>query len=110
MAGDQTTVDIDGMRAAQPHFEQALSETSTAFQSMEDQRMTLASSWQGDAAMGFAQALDAWLQNCNVVKQQLSIVTEKLAQNTGGYTQVHQNTQDAATVLRNAVSGGLPGF
>ncbi|MFD7917711.1 WXG100 family type VII secretion target [Streptomyces sp. NPDC059740] len=111
MAGNgQQNVDIAGMRAAQPHFETALNETSQVYTNMSDQASTLEASWTGDAAKSFTQALNQWLENCNIVKQQLQIVTDKLAANTGSYQNVHANTSDAAAELNSAIAAGLPGF
>ncbi|MEU9348159.1 WXG100 family type VII secretion target [Streptomyces sp. NPDC048278] len=103
-------VDVVGMRAAQPHFETALTETSRVYSSMHDQAMALESSWKGDAAEQFIQALNDWLENCNTVRQQLQIVTDKLAQHTGVYQQVHSDTTDQSRSLTQVVSAGLPGF
>ncbi len=107
---DQQQVDIAGMRAAQPHFETALSETSRVYNSMHEQAITLESTWTGDAAQRFVQALNQWLENCNTVKQQLQVVTDKLAQHTGMYEQVHSDTTDQSNNLAQVVAAGLPGF
>lgn len=111
MAGNgQQNVDIAGMRAAQPHFESALSETSQVYNNMSEQAVTLESSWTGDASRSFINALNQWLENCNIVKQQLQHVTDQLAANTGSYQNVHANTSDAASSLNSAIGAGLPGF
>lgn len=103
-------VNIDGMKAAMPHFETALSETSRVYSNMSEQAQTLGASWTGDAAKGFIGALNAWLANCNTVRQQLQIVTENLEQNTGGYVQTHTSTTDSAAAIQQAIGAGLPGF
>ncbi|MFE7117559.1 WXG100 family type VII secretion target [Streptomyces sp. NPDC057654] len=111
MAGNgQQNVDITGMRAAQPHFENALSETSQSYSNMQEQAATLEGGWTGDAARSFTNALNQWLENCNIVKQQLQAVTDKLAANTGSYQNVHSTTQDEASTLNSAIGAGLPGF
>ncbi|MBY8886055.1 WXG100 family type VII secretion target [Streptomyces sp. PTM05] len=110
MATQSTNVDIAGMKAAQPHFETALSETSRVYSSMQDQAQTLEASWTGDSAQTFVGALNQWLENCNVVKQQLQVVTQKLEANTGNYQRVHTDASDQSSALRQAVSAGLPGF
>lgn len=110
MAGNQPSqVDISGMLAAQPAFENALAETTRTLSSMEDQRATLEASWTGDASTAFINAFNSWLENYNVVKQQLQLVTEKLEANTGNYQRVHSATQDDAHSWAQAVNG-LPGF
>jgi WXG100 family type VII secretion target len=105
-----TAVDVDGMRAALPHFEQALTETGSALTNMQSQATTLEGGWTGDAASAFIGALNAWLENCATVKKQLQIVTDKLETLTGAYHQVHTSTTDSASSLRQAISAGLPGF
>ncbi|MEU2778029.1 WXG100 family type VII secretion target [Streptomyces sp. NPDC007162] len=110
MANSQQSVDIEGMKRAQPHFETALSETARVYNNMDDQAKTLEGSWTGDAAQSFTTALNQWLENCNTVKQQLKVVTDKLAEHTGLYQQVHSDTLDATQALNNAMGAGLPGF
>ncbi|MGW1561914.1 WXG100 family type VII secretion target [Streptomyces sp. NPDC002144] len=104
-----TTVDVEGMRAALPHFEQALTETASAFTNMQNQATTLESTWKGDAGSTFVSALNAWLENGNTVKKQLQIVTEKLESLTGEYGRVHTSTTDSAASLQQAIGAGLPG-
>ncbi|CCB73162.1 protein of unknown function [Streptantibioticus cattleyicolor NRRL 8057 = DSM 46488] len=101
------------MRAAQPHFEQALSEVGRAHSSMQDQATTLESSWTSDsdgAAPAFIGALNTWLENCEKVRQALQVVTDKLEANTGNYQHVQTNTSDVANHMQQAMSAGLPGF
>ena len=107
---DTKAVDIAGMKAAQPHFETALSETSNAFSNMSDQASTLQGSWTGDASQGFVAALHAWLDNCSLIQRELRVVTEKLAENTGGYVQTHTSTTDSANSIQQVIAAGLPGF
>ncbi|MEU8718386.1 WXG100 family type VII secretion target [Streptomyces sp. NPDC048663] len=108
--GTPTRVDVEGMRAALPHFEQALTETASAFSNMQTQASTLESSWHGDARTVFISALNNWLENCDTVKKQLQIVTDKLESLTGAYGTVHANTTDSASTLQQAIAAGLPGF
>ncbi|MCX4428688.1 WXG100 family type VII secretion target [Streptomyces mirabilis] len=108
--GTTTTVDVAGMRAALPHFEQALAETASAFTNMQSQATTLESSWKGDAGSTFISALNTWLEHCDLVKKELQTVTEKLEATTGSYDRVHTSTADSARALQQAVGAGLPGF
>jgi WXG100 family type VII secretion target len=110
MATQQTNVDIAGMKAAQPHFETALSETARTYNNMHDQASVLEGSWQGGTSQIFITALNQWLDNFKTVEQQLQIVTQKLEANTGNYQNVVTNTDDSATALRNVMNAGLPGF
>jgi WXG100 family type VII secretion target len=104
------TGDIDGMKAALPHFESALTETSRAYSSMQDQANTLEGSWTGDAAQTFISALNQWLENCSAIQQALQSVTEKLELNTSGMVQVHSDTTDHASNIQQLMAAGLPGF
>jgi WXG100 family type VII secretion target len=110
MATQQTNVDIAGMLAAQPHFETALAEVGSAYNGMSDQAQVLESSWTGDSASTFIGALNQWLENCNVVKQALQSVTDKLEANTHNYTRVHSDASDSSSAVKQAMSAGLPGF
>jgi WXG100 family type VII secretion target len=109
-ANGQTNVDIQGMLAALPLFNKALGDTSSAYNGMSEQAQVLEGSWSGDAAQAFIPALNTWLDNCNTVIKQLNIVYEKLEANTGQYEQVHTNTLDSASALKQAMAAGLPGF
>ncbi|MGW1506747.1 WXG100 family type VII secretion target [Streptomyces mirabilis] len=102
--------DIEGMKKALPFFADALGDTNQAYGSMSDQEAALSATWRGDAAAGFRSALHQWLENCRKVQQQLQIVTEKLEASTGNYVNIHTDTLDQGTEIRNAVSAGLPGF
>ncbi|MFG2828507.1 WXG100 family type VII secretion target [Streptomyces sp. NPDC048434] len=110
MANQTTNVDIEGMKRALPAFETALSETTRVHNNMQAQAGTLGGTWTGDSAQIFVRALNAWLENCNVVRQELQKVTEKLEAATGNYGHVHANASDASSALQQAVAGGLPGF
>jgi WXG100 family type VII secretion target len=107
---NETSVDIDGMKAALPHFESAVNETTNVHNNMTGQRDALEASWTGDAARQFIPALNQWLDQCLIVKNQLLAVYEKLEQHTGVYHQVVRDTTDAATAVSQAVGAGLPGF
>jgi WXG100 family type VII secretion target len=110
MATAPTQADVAGMLAAQPHFETAVSATSSSYSAMQDQADTLAASWKGDASAAFITALNDWLEQCNIVKQQLQSVLDKLQANTHQYDQVHGNTVDSATAIKQAIAAGLPGM
>jgi WXG100 family type VII secretion target len=110
----QTSVDKDGMVAAQGTFQTALDETSGAFASMDGQIEALRASWTGEAAVIYGNAMNRWLEDFNVVNQALQAMLEKLSVNTGVYAQVHENTQQQANALGQQISAGnfsgLPGF
>jgi hypothetical protein len=54
--------------------------------------------------------MNDWLEQCNIVKQQLQSVLDKLQANTHQYDQVHSNTVDSATAIKQAIAAGLPGM
>src|SRR5882724_696608 len=80
MAGD-TSVDVQGMIAAQGHFQNALDQTNTAYSNMSEQQSNLMSNWTGEAASSFGQALTQYLDDLQTVQKQLATITEALSQN-----------------------------
>jgi len=105
MAGD-TSVDVQGMIAAQGHFQNALDQCNTAYSNMSEQQSTLMSNWTGEAASSFGQALTQYLDDLQTVQKQLSTITEALSSNTG----VYSNTSEGSAQLANAFATGLPGL
>ncbi|MFE6742661.1 hypothetical protein [Streptomyces tubercidicus] len=113
MNTQQTNVDIEGMRRALPAFESAWSGINRSSNTMHEQDAQLRSAWQTDAdggATAFFAALDEWLRNCDIVKQQLKIVTEKLQQNTHAYQRAHMAAGEASANAQRSLNAGLPGF
>ncbi len=105
MAGD-TSVSVEGMVAAQGHFQTALDQCNTAYSSMSEQQSTLAGNWTGEAASAFGQALTNYLDDLQTVRTQLSTITEALSANTG----VYSNTNEGSTQLAQSFATGLPGL
>jgi WXG100 family type VII secretion target len=101
-----TSVDIQGMIAAQGSFQQTLDACNTAYSSMGEQQQTLAANWTGEAASSFGQALTQYLEDLGTVRQQLSGILETLSSNTG----VYSNTNEGSTQLAQGFSKGLPGL
>jgi WXG100 family type VII secretion target len=101
-----TSVDIQGMTAAQSSFQNALDQCNTAYSNMTEQQSTLASNWTGEAASSFGQALSQYLEDLNTVRSQLSSMLETLSSNTG----VYANTSEGSSQLANAFATGLPGL
>jgi len=62
MAG-QTSVDVQGMTAAQANFQNALDQVNTAYSNMTEQQSTLAANWTGETAATFGNALNQWLED-----------------------------------------------
>ncbi|SEO99414.1 WXG100 family type VII secretion target [Actinacidiphila rubida] len=107
-----TQVDIQGMTAAQGTFQTALDETSNSYAQMDGQIMGLQSSWQGDAANIYHNAMQEWLSDFSKVNAALQRMLEQLSANTGVYANVHSDTQDQANRLAQSMGsgGGLPNF
>ena len=105
MAGD-TSVDVQGMALAQGNFQNALDQVNTAYSNMSEQQSMLMANWTGEAASSFGQALTQYLDDLQVVRTQLSTMTETLSANTGVYT----NTNEGSTQLANSFATGLPGL
>lgn len=105
MAGQTTSVDVQGMTAAQATFQNALDQVNTAYSSMTEQQATLAANWYGETASAFGGALDQWLQDFSTVRAQLTKILETLSANTG----VYANTNDGSQQMAASFSSGLSG-
>ncbi|MCW2904626.1 MAG: hypothetical protein JWO67_6891 [Streptosporangiaceae bacterium] len=105
-----TSVSLEGMKLAQGNFESAVQEANSQYSMMQGQIETLLASWTGEAATVFGGAMNTWLQDFAVVRDQLQLMLEKLQQNTGVYTTTHDSTVQAAGAVRNSMPAGLPGF
>jgi WXG100 family type VII secretion target len=105
MAGE-TSVSVQGMVAAQGHFQNALDQTNTAYSNMTEQQSTLMANWSGEAASAFGQALTQYLEDLGTVRTQLASITETLSTNTG----VYSNTNEGSTQMATAFRTGLPGL
>ncbi|MFJ6837877.1 WXG100 family type VII secretion target [Streptomyces sp. NPDC091209] len=110
MATTDTSVSLAGMKSAQGDFQNALDEVNSSYTQMTSQIDTLRASWTGDASSTFQGAMDTWLQDFATVRSQLSLMFEKLQANTGGYTNTHQATTDAAAQVKQGMAQSLPGF
>lgn len=108
-----TSVEIQGMTAAQGTFQTALDEASGSYAQMEGQIDGLRGSWSGEAAQIYHQAMQDWLSDFQKVNQALTTMLEKLAANTNVYANTHENTQQIAGQVASAMASGvtgLPGF
>lgn len=106
MAGQgNASVDVQGMIGAQGNFQNALDQVNTAYGDMREQQGTLAANWAGETASTFGQALEQWLEDFNVVKQQLTSILDTLSQNTGVYANTNEGSQQMAASFVNGMSG-----
>jgi WXG100 family type VII secretion target len=108
MSQPTTSVDITGMTAAQKTFQSAFDEVNTAYQAMESQQEALAAAWTGETSTAFGQALDHWLSDFGVVRQQLGNILGTLSQNTGVYANTNEQANNDAQQAAKLI--GLPGF
>ena len=106
MATPQTNVSVPGMIQAQGDFQNALDQVNTTLTDMSEEQSTLAANWTGEAASSFGQALQTWLDDLQVVQQQLAGMCEKLASHTGVYTDTHEQSKAVAQAFKQ----GLPGL
>ena len=106
MATPQTNVDVAGMALAQVDFQNALDQVNTTLTDMSEEQSTLAANWTGEAASSFGQALQTWLEDLQVVQQQLAGMCEKLSSHTGVYTNTHEQSSEMAAAFMQ----GLPGL
>jgi len=109
-----TSVELQGMTAAQSTFQTALDDATSSYSQMDGQIEGLQASWSGDAANVYTQAMQQWLEDFNTVNQALRTMLEKLSSNTNVYANTHENTQQVANQVAQTVGsgnfGGLPGF
>jgi WXG100 family type VII secretion target len=108
-----TSVELQGMTAAQNTFQTALDDASNSYAQIEGQIEALQGSWTGEAATIYGQAMQQWLQDFRTVNQALATMLEKLAQNTNVYANTHQNTEQVASQVAQTIGSGatgLPGF
>lgn len=105
MTTPNTSVDIAGMTAAQPHFQTAVDNCNTAYNNMTEQQSTLAANWTGETASTFGQAMNQWLEDFNTVRTQLTHILETLSQNTGVYANTQEGSQQMAASFQSGLSG-----
>jgi WXG100 family type VII secretion target len=115
MATPLTSVQLEGMTAAQADFQAALDQVNTAYNDMTEEQSTLAANWTGEAASSFGNALGTYLSDMSVVQQQLSMMLEKLHTHTGVYANTHEQSQEMASAFQQGLGAlgnlpGLPGF
>lgn len=108
MTTPHTAVDIEGMKLAQPNFQNAVDQINTAYTAMESQQEELAASWTGETSTAFGQALAQWLSDFGVVRTQLQRILELLSTNTGIYANVNEEATNEA--MKTGKFQGLPGF
>lgn len=105
-----TSVEIQGMTAAQGAFQHALDESSSAYAQMEGQIEGLHGSWSGEAAQIYSQAMQEWLADFRQVNQALASMLENLAANTKVYANTHENTEQLASQLAQNIGSGVTGL
>jgi ESAT-6 family protein len=114
VANNNTSVSLDGMKAAQGTFQTALDESTSSYSQMDGQIEGLRSSWTGQAASIYGSAMEKWLEDFNVVNNALRTMLEKLQANTGVYANTHEDTQQQANQVQQLISSGnfsgLAGF
>ncbi|MFD8542566.1 WXG100 family type VII secretion target [Streptomyces sp. NPDC059649] len=108
-----TAVELQGMTAAQHTFQTTLDEATSSYAQMDGQIEGLRASWSGQASTIYQGAMQAWLSDFTQVNQALRTMLEKLGQNTNIYADTHENTQQQANQVAQAMGSGavgLPGF
>lgn len=105
MAGEATSVSIQGMIAAQSNFQNALDQVNTAYNDMQEQQENLSTNWSGDTASAFGQAVDQWLADFGTVQTQLANILDTLSANTG----VYANTNEGSSAMAKSFADGMSG-
>jgi len=107
--GQQTTVDLAGMKRAEAAFGTCISANNKEADVMDGVSSNLSSQWRGQAATTYNSALAEWMAGFMRCRQALTAMQEKLQQTTSQYTTTNTETIDGATQAKNAMSG-LPNF
>lgn len=107
-SGSQTSVNVQGMIAAQNNFQNTVDQVNTAYNAMQTQQESLAAAWSGETSTAFGQALNQWLEDFGVVRTQLVTILETLSHNTGVYASTNEEATSIA--MQAGKFAGLPGF
>lgn len=102
-----TSVDVQGMQAAQEDFQQALDQMNSVYSAMTEEQDTLSANWSGMAASAFGQALGAWLDDLYQIRQELVVMTESLSTHTGIYSDANETSQQVAAAFQQHGLDGL---
>jgi WXG100 family type VII secretion target len=108
MASQITSVDIQGMVAAQANFQCAVDQVNTAYCDMLEQQATLMENWKGEAASTFGIAFERYLEDFKTVRSELEGILEALHENTGVYANTEGGSRQVAASF--ASHSGLPGL
>lgn len=103
-ATQHTSVDVQGMIAAQGYFQNALDQVNTAYGNMCEQQDTLAANWVGETATAFGLALSKWLDDFNKVQSQLAGLLGTLSDNTKVYVNTNEGSQQMASSFASGLS------
>lgn len=106
-----TSVDVQGMQAAQEDFQLALDQMNSVYSAMTEEQDNLLANWSGMAASAFGQALGAWLDDLYQIRQELVVMTESLSTHTGIYSDANETSQQVVTAFQQGLGGleSLPG-
>ncbi len=86
MAGpSESNVNFAAMAKAKGVFERASTEAKGHRQHVERSKEYAMSSWGGESATGYFSAIDAWLEQFDVVTQNLDNLTTALGEAQGTY-------------------------
>lgn len=113
MSNEPLNVDINGMKRAVPHFEDASRDLANQDHRFTDMYAQLRAAWQTDEMGGapdFFQALDDWQANCVEIQKELHTFSARLQENIVKYEQTHQTGAEAGSRLKGHIGSGLPGF
>ena len=100
-----TSVDVQGMQAAQEDFQLALDQMNSVYSAMTEEQDNLAANWSGMAASAFGQALGAWLDDLWQIRQELVVMTESLSAHTGIYSDANEASQEVVAAFHQGLDG-----
>jgi WXG100 family type VII secretion target len=108
-------VDVPAMLAAVGELENTHDNIKGQVTHLENEFAALATSWQGDAASQFQNAMQGFYEECDNVLKALGGLAQSVVDSAVGYEKAHNMSTDIAQALQNSVSAsntqpGLAGF
>jgi ESAT-6 family protein len=109
----RTDVDVAAMHVAHHELDATRTELDGHVRMFKDEINALMSTWTGDAANGFRNAMGAFEDECTSVLNALQNLSREVESSANEYARTHRQTTDLASNFGRSVSSasaGLPGF
>ena len=116
MAADPINVDVHAMLQAASEMEDKHDSIRSQVTSLQSEIGSLETTWTGQAASQFNNAMQNFYDDCNTILTSLQHLAQAVDKSAMQYEQTHHMTTDQAQALANRISAtpaglpGLPGF